>query len=117
MAIDAQYIKDHFPEYAATDAAFIDLFIPIAKEYVTAATWGAKYDFAHALYTAHLMKMMSTKGVGQGQISSSKVGDLARSYAVPSQASLQLTGYGNLFYELMRSLIITPILATPSANP
>lgn len=99
------------PEFAAIDPAVFAIFVNEAKEYVNVKVWGAKAKYALALFTAHLLKLKAP-GSLSGAASSSKVGDLQRTYASPNSSdNLSNTTYGVLFVQLRKTLYITPFVA------
>lgn len=116
MSINAAYIKARFPEFATTDDDFINLFIPEAARYVSSRIWGAKTDFATAVYTAHLLALLGsgTSGGPTGPVKSVKVGDLMRTYqdsgVQMTTDGLTGTKYGQQFLAMRRSLLISPIV-------
>lgn len=112
MAIDADYIQSKFAAFADVDDSLIDEFITIAADFVNSSIWGTKYDFAHALMTCHLMSSAGVITTASGPVESVKVGDLSTTYAVSASDSdsLGTTTYGNLFLQLRRTLLISPIV-------
>ena len=111
------------PELASQTEDRINFFISAAALYINTSIWGAKADFAHALYTAHLMTIANIGGVSgssgaSGTVTSEKVGDLSRTYSDTSSTSgsnstnseLMGTGYGRQFLAQRRSLLISPIV-------
>lgn len=112
MAIDADYIQEKFTAFEDIDDALIEEFITIAADYVNSSIWGTKYDFAHALMTCHLMSLGGVVASASGPVESVKVGDLSTTYAVSASDSdsLGTTTYGNLFLQLRRTLLISPIV-------
>lgn len=111
MAISADTVIKVAPELSSEETSRINYFITEAGRYINSVTWGAKADFAHALYTAHLMTISGLSG--SAGVTSERVGDLSRSYAVnASDDSLASTSYGKQFMSLRKSLVITPIVVS-----
>lgn len=118
MAVDIVYFLKVAPEFASADPALINFYINEARLYINFAAWGAKADYAHALFTAHLMKMSTPAAVangGAGPVNSSKVGDLQRTYSAGGSSSgggqsLEKTSYGILFLQLRKTIAATPLV-------
>ena len=109
MSINASTIRNLAPELTSQTDDRINYFITEAARYVNASIWGAKTDFAHALYTAHLMTMAGSGGAGN--VSSERVGDLSRTYSVDtSSGSMSGTSYGQQFLSARKSLLISPMV-------
>jgi hypothetical protein len=117
------------PEYTAEDPARITSFIAIATKFINRKTWGDKADIATAYFTAHLLKSTpilvpgGSTGTGttgpSGPTSSEKVGDIQASYSdggggststSTSTSGIGTTYYGQIFEQLKRSLLISPII-------
>jgi len=109
MAIDSTDVINVAPELSSVAVSRIDDFIAFAEPYINFDLWAEKADFAHALYTAHLLTL-SNKG-GATNVTSEKVGDLSRTYADPTaEQGLESTAYGTMFVAARRSLLISPIV-------
>lgn len=109
MSISASTVTNLAPELSSQSEDRINYFITEAARYVNASIWGAKADFAHALYTAHLMTLAGLGG--SGTVSSERVGDMARTYAVDtSQNSLMGSSYGQQFLAARKTLLISPMV-------
>lgn len=103
------------PEFSAEDDSVFDFFIPEAANYINRTVWGVKSNYAHALFTAHLMKSRggATGGAAPGgPIASERVGDIATTYATTPVVggSLGTTSYGIQFEQLRRTIITSPIV-------
>lgn len=115
MPFSFNYFITVAPEFASADPATVSFFETEAAEYINFPLWGKKGKYAHALFTAHLMKM-STPAVSQvngGVVTSSKVGDLQRNYSnagSSSEDALLRTSYGTLFLQLRRSISVSPLV-------
>lgn len=101
-------------EFSTLSDDVIQSYIDIAEQYVSLDYWGAeKFDFIHALMTAHIMKQMNAAGTGGagGTVSSERLGDIAVSYGVTATSldDLSSTTYGALIKQLRRSILKTPI--------
>lgn len=99
----------------------IAALVGVARSYVPEGRWGAeKGKVALALLTAHLMKELGfgAEGVNHnGMVTSERVGDLSRSYAVSSISGTSVldqlfmtTQYGRQFIMLRRTLPSTPLV-------
>jgi len=110
MAITPDTVIEVAPELSSQTEARILAFINYASPYINRTIWGTKADFAHALFTAHLLTM-SLKGGAGGEITSEKVGDLAISYGAGSSGNdLGKTSYGSIFLSLRKTLLISPVV-------
>jgi hypothetical protein len=116
MALSPTTFKEIFPAFSSLDDARISLFIGFALPYVNKTVWKNKYDYALALFTAHLLgSIPGAQGAGGpgGAVQSSKVGQLQRTFAVAvpsSAATLETTSYGQLFLQLRDTLLIGPMV-------
>lgn len=111
MATTPDDIRDLAPELATETDARLSRFIAHASAYVNASAWGAKADFARALFAAHLLTISKRGGVG-GDVTSESVGDLSRGYGSASSSTfLSSTSYGQQFMALRRSIVM-PMVVT-----
>jgi len=120
MAINAATVIDVAPELASIATDRISRFIEYARPYINRRIWGIKSDYAHALYTAHLLRATanSNSALGPaGPITSESVGDLSVSYgggggggSTTEFNPLADTVYGRLLIQLRKTLLITPIV-------
>lgn len=113
MSVNPSDVIDIAPEFVTEDPLRITRFIERAKRRVNAAIWREKSDDGIAYLTAHLLKMSQQAESGDvGQVTSEKVGDLARSFATSSteKGSISKTNYGLIFLELQRTLVTSPVL-------
>lgn len=115
MATTATQVKQVAPEFSSLDDSAIDPFITYSENYVALSFWGEdRYDFIHALMTAHFLKLLGvasgTSGAS-GPVASERVGDLSVTYAVNavSGSDLSSTTYGSIIEQLKKSIIKTPI--------
>lgn len=111
--ITANDVIDVAPEFATMDPARIQRFILRAQPYINSKIWGIKTDYAWALFTAHLLESSeNSSSSGGGPVSSEKVGDLQTTYSVPAPQSgtLSATSYGDLFIQLRKSILVSPIV-------
>lgn len=102
-----------FPGLCA-DAARIQLFLDLAVAQVPEGVWGSVTKQARLYLAGHMLIMAdrAAKGIS-GAITSSKVGDLARTYAAPATGGseeLKQTGFGLEFLRLRRTVAITPMV-------
>lgn len=115
------------PEFAAVSDAEVNEWFSIAVAAHTASVWGAQYQLAMVLYSAHLLKdldILGATGAGTGTagpIASRKKGDLSESYAnvagsasSAAQAIMMTTAYGRAYVRILltrsgaRARLITP---------
>lgn len=115
MTTTVEQVKQVATEFASADDSLIQTYIDIALQYVSSSYWGdAKFNFVHALMTAHIMKSIDATGSGSsggGALSSERLGDISVSYAVASvsAADLSSTRYGALITQLSKSVLKTPM--------
>lgn len=111
--VDANLVRQIAPELVSESTARIDLFITIAKLRNSESVWGDKYDYAVALDACHELTMANRTGSG-GPITSEKVGDLSVGYGSfqsgKNQISYDLTSYGQMYINLRKTLLVTPIV-------
>jgi len=111
MAITSTDVINVAPELSSVATSRIDDFIAFAKPYINFPLWDDKADFAHSLFTAHLLTLSNNTGSATTNVKSEKVGDLSRSFEGPkSDELLSSTSYGSMFLSLRRSLLISPIV-------
>lgn len=121
MSITSSTVIIVAPELSGEDPARIDYFIEQAAPYINRKFWLEKSDYAHALFTAHLMMTAGLTsgggggGGGGGLVTSEKVGDLQINYAAPasiSTSSYSTTKYGSLFEQLLKTINVSPIVSS-----
>lgn len=115
MPVDFNYLSLAMPEFANADPAFVAFYIAEAKKYINFELWGDKSDYAWALFAAHMMTLAKAASAssGGGPATSSRVGDLARTYGGPmSNNVLEQTSYGKLFLQLRKTIFKTPLVVT-----
>jgi len=74
---------------------------------MSAANWGTRLDLGAKWFAAHLATVGAQGALGAGgPVSEHRVGEVARSYAVPTAMNvlLETTPYGKEFVRLYRSL-------------
>jgi len=116
MTVTPASIKEMFPEFSGKTDDFVTIFINSAKVLICEDMYGNRYDLALSYLTAHLMKISTNEGF---EISSTKVGDLERTYN--SQRNVISTGYetttyGKQFLLIKESIInnkLRPIYGDP----
>lgn len=110
MTISAATFLEYFPDFSTESNDRINLFLTESARYVNTNVWGAKANFAQALYTAHLIST-GNSGASSGSLSSDKVGDLSQNYSTQtSDTSLGATSYGLQFLQLRKSLLLSPMV-------
>lgn len=123
MEATAENIKAIFPEFNAVANPRIESFIEIAKLSVAEKVWGNSYGVGVSYLVAHLLKRAgASSGViggssNAGAVTSEKVGELQRSYALPNfsggsaeDSLLATTSYGMEFLRLRRQILVTPMV-------
>lgn len=112
MATTVAQVQQVASEFASTSDEIIQSYIDIAANYVSLAYWGEdRFNYIHALMTAHLMKQVLGGGSGTGPVTSERLGDISVSYAASASAADELasTCYGALITQLRRSILQTPM--------
>lgn len=115
MATTVEQVQTIATEFASLDDDIIQSYIDIALNYVSLSYWGEeRFNYIHALMTAHLMKSGDAAGSGGssgGPVSSERLGDISTSYAVTASASdsLSSTRYGSLIRQLSKAILKTPM--------
>jgi hypothetical protein len=105
----ASKLKVIYPESAHRSGDEIDVFIDIAKLWLSEKVWADKYETGAAYLTAHLMEVSRRRGAG-GAITSDRTGDVAKSFSgTIDERELSTTGPGQTFLALRRTLVLTPI--------
>jgi hypothetical protein len=115
LSATASYFKSLFPALASNSDARVSLFLGIASESVSSSVWGGLADPATAYLAAHMIAMADKAGASgaAGPVTSSRVGDLARSYADLSSsldAELASTAYGVEYLRMRRQILVTPMV-------
>lgn len=123
MEATAENIKVLFPEFSSVSDQRIENFIEIAKLSVNEAVWKSSYGTGLSYLTAHLLKRAGAGGGVQGgssnagMVTSEKVGELQRSYALPNfsggsaeDSLLATTSYGIEYLRLRRQILVTPMV-------
>lgn len=112
-------VVDNDSELKFEDPSTINFYLAQALPYINFSLYKTKGNYAHALYAAHLMKMLSSSSIAGGgnggAVTSTKVGDLQRSFGNnasggSSSSSLSSTAYGKLFLELRKSISVSPLV-------
>lgn len=129
MATNVNDVRLIAPEFTTLDAAIITSFIAIADKFINTKIWGEKADIGRAYFTAHLLKSRPILPDGgepgggvigpNGPASMEKVGDIQRSFSEGGGGGQAAGGvprpnattyYGEIFEQLKRTLLITPIV-------
>lgn len=98
-------------EFSTLTQGQIDPFIARAKRRVNEGHWGDQYDDGVMYMTAHLLALSRRPSSAAGVVVSETVGSMSRSYAAPTSGDLmQSTSYGQVFADLSRDLISTPVV-------
>jgi ABC-type sulfate transport system substrate-binding protein len=111
VAATVEQFKLIFLEFSQADDDRIQYFLDQALPYVNKRDWGVKYDYAHALWTAHLMKSANMYSVGglasTSSIEEEKLGDLTVKFGDSETSKTTFstgTYYGDLFMRLLRTV-------------
>jgi hypothetical protein len=100
-AVDKEYLDLHFSEFVSETEGRIDSLNETAALIISENVFGDMTRFARMLYIAHLLKL--SEMAGRGNVTSEKVGDLARSFGTPTGTSaLSVTTYGTELHRIMR---------------
>lgn len=108
MALDLDIFKAIAPEYKDVSSTTLDVLTPVAERRVNVSYFGNKAPEAIAYLVAHMIKISERNG--NGAITSEKVGDLSRSYAVNSTNILGSTAYGEEFLAIRRTVSTSPLV-------
>jgi hypothetical protein len=93
-------------EFAAVAPSIIDKYIARAERRIHQATWGARYDDAVELLTAHMLLSAIAGGASAaGSVTSEGAGPFSRGYAGSARPSqYDSTSYGQQYAAMMREL-------------
>lgn len=106
MAVVPLDVKTAAPEFAALDDAVVQAEIDRAERRTNRAAWGVKADDSVTYLAAHLLTVQQASGkLAPGPVSSLRVGDVAKTYAVPTalsgaDATLASTKWGRQYLDL-----------------
>jgi len=123
MGLNVALFNALAPEFASLspgDSAKRDLLATLAAGQADAITFGANYDAAIALLTAHFMKRFPTVGAtAPGFMTSEKVGDLsqARELVMKTGSGYETTAYGEMFLQLRKQLVKSPFFPVYASEP
>jgi hypothetical protein len=115
MGLNVALFNALAPEYENLDvagAARRDILSTSAEVEIDEYTFGARYDTALALLTAHYMKQNEHGGYAGFQTGET-VGDISQSFQSdngPGVADLGSTIYGEQFLRLRKQLVKTPLI-------
>lgn len=99
--VDKDYLTLHFAEFSTIGEARILDLNTTAALMINENIFGDMTRYARMLYIAHMLKL--SEMAGRGNVTSEKVGDLARSYGTPTGTSaLSATTYGTELRRVMR---------------
>jgi hypothetical protein len=111
MPISQADVTNMAPELAGETSGRVDSFIALGANYVSESKFGTRYDHALCLFVCHMLTLANRRGAG-GSVVSEKAGDLQRGYSSPptDKELLLSTSYGQLFVQLRRTQVITPLV-------
>lgn len=114
MAIAPNEFKKMFPEFADAGNSALNIYIELADKCVGSGKFGDKRDQAVAFLAAHMFAKVNSGGA-TGAITKEKVGDLEVTYGNAMSNSsgdeFQTTPYGQLYWNLLRGCVITPLVS------
>jgi hypothetical protein len=117
MAIDRDYLIQIGPEFTPVPLLRMNFIIDIARRFINFDFWPPEQvDFAWALFALHILSIGNLGGaIGLG---SKRAGDLSITYTTSALTDpLASTSYGLLLLEIMRCLVITPMVVGASPSP
>lgn len=110
MSTTFDNVVDIAPELSSADEDRVARFIAMAERWLSEDFYGDLYDDAVAYLTAHLLTLSGRTGVS-GSVTSSKVGDLSRTYgAAVDSTDLDATTYGQTLKMLRAKIPVTPMI-------
>lgn len=101
------------PEYASMSKPDVKTVAGVAALSIKESLWGTdKGNLALIYATAHMIKMGERNGSG-GQVTSEKVGDLARTFSANSGSEeyWDSTSYGQEFLRIRKQIVTSPFIA------
>lgn len=118
MSITADYLQTLFPEFTAVNDDRLAAFLAITAGQINLTVWGAKSDYAQALLTAHMLKVLGLGSTGPsgagGPVIREKIGDLERGYGQwdykDGFGGYAATPYGTEFINLRKTTIRGPMV-------
>lgn len=120
MAASASQFKKMFPEFSDAVNSGLNIYLSLAEKCIGTSKFGNKRDEAVMLLAAHMYSKVGAAGSGSatGAITKEKVGDLEVTYSTANAsntsqagADYQTTPYGQLYWNLLRGCIITPMVS------
>jgi len=114
MALQPAQFRKRFPEFEDAENSVLSIYLELADKCIGSNKFGNKREDAAYFLAAHMYAKI-TSGGATGAISSEKVGDLQTNYSNPavkgSGAEYQTTPYGQLYWQLLRGCVITPLVS------
>lgn len=111
----ASQLKKMFEEFEDESNSKIKLYLDLAEKCIGTSKFGNKRDEAVLFLAAHFLAKTGMGEGATGSITKEKVGDLEVTYsnamAQGSGAEYQTTPYGQMFWQLLRGCVITPMVA------
>lgn len=105
-----------FPDFATVDPAVLSASQAFMLDECSQGVFGKDYKKGVMLLTAHWLTLEKRKG--NGQVTSSRVGDLSRSYqGADLKRSLDQTSWGSMFLRLARRKVGGPGFVGQSYPP
>lgn len=113
MTVTKTFITAIASEFANESESRISTLVGIAENFVNTGIFGAKADYAVALYVCHMLALDKMKG--GGAVAEKRLGKIAKKFHAPGTGSknysdLRLTSYGAQFLAVQRSVKPTPIV-------
>ena len=112
MTITKAQLIATFPEFANVTEAQVTAVNVHAALFVDSSAFGEAEEYGLMLMIAHILKFSELSG--GNTVLSESVGELSRSYGNPqTQGYLGMTGYGRMFMELVRGVVVptSPFMA------
>jgi hypothetical protein len=127
LQIEASDVTDVANEFQGTSDETVEMFIALARRFVSESQWGDMSKQGIVQMAAHLLKKAgygygsdntgTGGGVATGPVISESVGEISRTYAnvgssgsTVADALLATTSYGQLFLMMRSTLVRTPFV-------
>lgn len=127
--MEPQTFLEAFPEFEAVPTARLSFFLERAKDAVPEGRFGAETEFGRMLHAAHHLTVLGSGGALSGKsgaapvgvVVSKTVGSVSVGYDVGGSSETEAgywnaTGYGRLFWGLLRKFRRMPIVIVGRAQ-
>ncbi len=102
-------VKGIASNLSSKDDAELEMYLDLAKAWVSESVWGSRYSAGLAYMAAHLATVASRGD--KGNLTSESVGSVSKSYASHGTDDLATTSYGATFLSLRKTLVLTPFIS------